>query len=111
MQLEDYFDFISDTVIRLKGTRIDLEHIIHPYKRGETISQLLKSYPSVNAEQLFATLLYYHTHKEEVEAYLQRVQEFADAFARELEVENKEYYATMRERFANYKASLQVKAG
>jgi uncharacterized protein (DUF433 family) len=111
MQLEDYFDFISDTVIRLKGTRIELEDIVLPYKDGQTISQLLKSYPSVNAEQLFATLLYYHTNKETVEEYLKGVDEAWTAYKQELDVQNKEFYAMMRERFAKFKASQEVKAG
>jgi len=31
MQLEDYFDFLSPDDIRVKGTRIGIEHILYQY--------------------------------------------------------------------------------
>lgn len=37
MQLEDYFDFLSPEDIRIKGTRIGIEHILYEYiHRAET---------------------------------------------------------------------------
>jgi hypothetical protein len=34
MELESYFDFISDNAIRLKGTRIGIERILQDYEIG-----------------------------------------------------------------------------
>ncbi len=71
MQLEDYFDFLAEDDIRLKGTRIGIETIlydfIHRQRTPETIAQ---SYPSLTLEQVYATVLYYLHNKEVVSKYL-----------------------------------------
>jgi transposase len=36
MRLEDYLDFQAPDVIRLRGHRIGLEHVVEAYKEGET---------------------------------------------------------------------------
>ena len=39
MQLEEYFDTISPDEIRLKGHRINIEHIVERYQDGMTPQQ------------------------------------------------------------------------
>ena len=57
MQLEEYFDFLAEDDIRLKGTRVGIETIlydfIHRQRSPETIAQ---TYPSL-IEQVYATIL------------------------------------------------------
>jgi uncharacterized protein (DUF433 family) len=75
MQLEDYFDFNTEPVehIRIKGTRIDIDHVIERYKAGIHPDRIAADYaPVVSAEQVYATLAYYHHNKAEVEAYFVR---------------------------------------
>ena len=71
MQLEEYFDFLSEDDIRLKGTRVGIETIlydfIHRQRSPEVIAQ---TYPSVTLEQVYATILYYLHNKEAVSKYL-----------------------------------------
>ena len=71
MQVEDYFDFLAEDDIRLKGTRIGIETIlydfIHRQRTPETIAQ---TYPSLTLEQVYATVLYYLHNKETVSKYL-----------------------------------------
>ncbi|HEV2579431.1 MAG TPA: DUF433 domain-containing protein [Ktedonobacteraceae bacterium] len=71
MQLEEYFDFLSEDDIRLKGTRIGIETVlydfIHRQHSPETIAQ---TYPSLTLEQVYATILYYLHNKEAVSKYL-----------------------------------------
>jgi uncharacterized protein (DUF433 family) len=71
MQLEDYFDFLAEDDIRVKGTRIGIETIlydfIHRERSPETIAQ---TYPSLTLEQVYATILYYLHNKEAVSKYL-----------------------------------------
>jgi uncharacterized protein (DUF433 family) len=71
MQLEDYFDFLSPDDIRLKGTRVGIETIITDYLEGRFPEEIPLHYPTVNLEQVFATLTYYYHHKEVVDAYIQ----------------------------------------
>jgi len=75
MQLEDFLEF--ETVpcerIRLKGTRINLEHVVELYKGGMTPEQIFGYFGmSPPLEQLYATITYYLANKKSVEAYLAR---------------------------------------
>lgn len=71
MQLEEYFEFLSEDDIRLKGTRVGIETIlydfIHRQRSPETIAQ---TYPSLTLEQVYATILYYLHNEEAVSKYL-----------------------------------------
>jgi uncharacterized protein (DUF433 family) len=85
MQLEDYFDFNTTPVehIRIKGTRIDIEHVIERYQMGVHPDRIAADYgDTLTPEQVYATLAYYHGHKDAVEAYFargrERFQEFVE---------------------------------
>lgn len=73
MQLEDYFDFQAPDVIRLKGHRIGLEHVIERYHEGYSAEQIALDFPGVELEQIYATFVYYLHNRVEVDAYLERV--------------------------------------
>ncbi|GBF79437.1 hypothetical protein AsFPU1_0832 [Aphanothece sacrum FPU1] len=71
MQLEDYFNFLSPNDIRLKGTRIGIETILYDYiYHAKTPEEITKTYPSLNLEQVYATILYYLHDKENITNYL-----------------------------------------
>ena len=74
MQLEDYFDFNPKPVehIRIKGTRIGLEHVIELYKSGMFPEQIAARYHTVELVQVYAAITYYLHNKDAVEAYLER---------------------------------------
>ena len=73
MRLEDYLDFQKPDVIRLRGHRIGLEHVIEAYKEGETPEQIVAYYKSLSLEEVYAVIAYYLRNRDEVEAYLARV--------------------------------------
>lgn len=71
MQLEDYFDFQRPDDIRLKGTRIGIETILYDFiHRARSPEQIAQTYPSLNLEQVYATILYYLHNKESVSKYI-----------------------------------------
>ncbi|HBB32855.1 MAG TPA: hypothetical protein DC064_13905 [Cyanobacteria bacterium UBA9273] len=71
MQLEDYFDFQRPDDIRVKGTRIGIETILYDFiHRARTPEQIAQTYPSLNLEQVYATILYYLHNKEAVSNYI-----------------------------------------
>ncbi len=71
MNLEDYFDFISETDIRIKGTRIGIETILYEYIfREQHAEAIQQQYPSLTLEQVYATILYYHRHRNQLKAYM-----------------------------------------
>lgn len=76
MQLEDYFEFLDPTNIRLKGTRIGIEVILSEYlNRGLLAEEIALRYQSLSLEQIYATLTYYWRNREQLDAYLRTVDE------------------------------------
>ena len=73
MQLEDYFDFLGPTDIRIKGHRVGIENILYEYLyREQTPDDIAKRFPTLSLEQIYATILYYLHYREEVSAYMLR---------------------------------------
>jgi uncharacterized protein (DUF433 family) len=71
MQLEEYFDFLSEDDIRLKGTRVGIETILYDYiHRQRSPETIARTYPSLTLEQVYATILYYLHNKDAVSKYL-----------------------------------------
>jgi uncharacterized protein (DUF433 family) len=73
MQLEDYFDFLGPDVIRLKGHRINIEHIVRCYHDGYSPEQIASEFPGLSLEQIHATITYYLRNRVEVDALLVRL--------------------------------------
>ena len=55
MELESYFDFIQEDVIRIKGHRIDIEIVLEDYLAGASPEEILLRYPTLNLEKIHAT--------------------------------------------------------
>ena len=71
MQLEDYFNFLSEGDIRIKGTRIGIESVLYEYiHRDQEPKAIVQRYHTLSLEQVYATILYYLCNKEKVGAYL-----------------------------------------
>jgi uncharacterized protein (DUF433 family) len=70
MQLEDFFDFLDPTDIRLKGSRVGIEHVLYEYiQRCQTPEQIAQRFDTLTLEQVYATILYYLHNREAVEKY------------------------------------------
>jgi uncharacterized protein (DUF433 family) len=72
MQLEEYFDFVEPDVIRLKGHRIFLEHIVERWLKGSSPERIVQELPTLDLEDVYATIAYYLHNKAVVDAYLER---------------------------------------
>jgi uncharacterized protein (DUF433 family) len=71
MQLEDYFDFLAENDIRVKGHRIGIESILYEYiHREQGPEAIADRFPSLKLEQIYATILYYLVNKAEIKAYM-----------------------------------------
>jgi uncharacterized protein (DUF433 family) len=76
-QLEDYFDFLGEDDIRIRGHRVGIEHVLYEHiNRGKTPEEIVELFPSLNLEKIYATILYYHRNKPAVEKYLTEWIEF-----------------------------------
>jgi len=71
MQLEEYFEFLAEDDIRLKGTRVGIETVLYDFiHRKRSPETIASTYPSITLEQVYATILYYLHNKEAVSKYL-----------------------------------------
>jgi uncharacterized protein (DUF433 family) len=77
MQLEDYFDFLAEDDIRIKGTRIGIETILYEHiHHCKTPEEIAEAYSSLTYEQVYATILYYWHRHEAMSEYLKRWLEY-----------------------------------
>lgn len=82
MQLEDYFDFETEPVerIRLKGTRIELDYVVDFFNRGMQPDQIANYFGCpLDLEQVFGSIAYYLHNRTEVEAYIARRKAIGEA--------------------------------
>jgi uncharacterized protein (DUF433 family) len=86
MQLEDYFDFLTPTDIRVKGTRVGIETILNDYlDLGLFPEAIALRYPTLNLEAVYATITYYWHNKERIDAYLRAWREHGERMRKEQE--------------------------
>ena len=77
MQIENYFNFLAENDIRIKGTRIGIETVLDEYiHNGKTAEAIADRYHTVTLEQVYATILYYLQNREKVGAYLEGYLEY-----------------------------------
>lgn len=58
--------------IRIKGSRVSLNSIIHHFKLGATTEQIVQSFPSLSLGDVYSSIAYYLTHRQKIEAYLEQ---------------------------------------
>ncbi len=72
MNLESYFDFLAPDDIRIKGTRVGIESVLYEYiHREQRPEAIAKRFPTIDLEQVYATILYYLHHKEKINKYIE----------------------------------------
>ena len=83
-------------MIRVGGTRVSLDSLLHLFRQGATAEEIATSFPDVALPDIYAAIAYYLRHREEVDRYL----ESRRREARELEDEIRRRFPTaeLRER-------------
>ncbi len=72
MQLENYFEFLSEDDIRIKGTRVGIENILYEYiYKQRSPEEIIKHFSGISLDQIYATILYYLLNKELVNKYIE----------------------------------------
>jgi uncharacterized protein (DUF433 family) len=64
--------------IRIKGHRIGIDNVLNYYLKGCTPEEILEHFPSLNLEKIYACLTYYYHNKTEIDAYLQRIDDWKE---------------------------------
>lgn len=106
MRLEDYFDFINEKAIRLKGTRVGIETVLRDYQRGAGPEEIVLHYPTLTLEQVYATITYYLANQAKLDEYLALVTRRQEEAWKEQQQQPSEFVRALRERLARKKQLL-----
>ena len=85
MRLEDYFEFLSSDDIRFKGHRVGIDDVLYLYLDGYTPEEINANLPTLNLEQIHATITYYFHNRTKMDAYLSRLATWREHRYREWE--------------------------
>lgn len=70
-RIDEYFEFLAPDDIRIKGTRIGIETVLYEYiYREQSPEMIVRRFPSLKLDQVYATILYYLQHQETITAYM-----------------------------------------
>jgi len=67
----------EDGTIRVTGSRVTLNSIIHNFKLGATAEQIQHSFPSLSLRDIYGAIFYYLENTVLVEEYLSRQEQAA----------------------------------
>jgi len=68
-----------DGVVRVSNTRVTLDTIIAAFHDGATAEEITQQYPALFLADVYAVIAYYLRRHAEVDAYLRKRQQQADA--------------------------------
>jgi uncharacterized protein (DUF433 family) len=60
----------EDGTIRVGGTRLIIDLIIHAYNKGRTPEDIVRSYDAVSLSDIYTVIGYYLHHRAELDAYV-----------------------------------------
>jgi uncharacterized protein (DUF433 family) len=78
----------EDGVIRIGDTRITLETIVACHKRQDTPEQIHEGFSTLALADIYAVVAYYLANTQEVDAYIQHVEEEGEQLRKVWEAEH-----------------------
>jgi uncharacterized protein (DUF433 family) len=90
----------EDGSIRITGSRVPIDTVIHHFKLGATAEEILYRFPSLGLADIYGAIYYYLTHRQEIERYLEQQEAEADAVQARIESDPdyQKWKAEIRER-------------
>ena len=107
MELESYFEFIGEDVIRIAGTCVGIETVLWDYQEGASPEEIVLRYPTLSLEQVHASITYYLTNRERVEPYLVRVREQQEKAWETQQHQPSEFIRVLRDRLEQQRQALR----
>ncbi|NJN99197.1 MAG: DUF433 domain-containing protein [Anaerolineales bacterium] len=108
MQLENYFEFLDENDIRLKGTRVGIETVLDDYLTGSSPEEIAARYLSLSLEQVYATVTYYLHNRAKIDAYLEGWRQYLEESEKEYNRNPPELALHLKERIKNYQQTVLV---
>lgn len=70
--ISPYLEIHSADDVRIKGTRVGIEHLLSAYLSGAQPEEIAIEFPTVTLEQVHGVLAWFLGHRQDAEAYLRR---------------------------------------
>jgi uncharacterized protein (DUF433 family) len=86
----------EDGTIRIAGSRVALESVIHHFKLGASPEDIAQLFPSLELADIYAVVAYYLNHRRTLEEYIRQQEVAGDAVQAEIEGQPA-YQAAMKE--------------
>ena len=67
-----YLETLSDQDVRVKGTRVGIEHVLSAYLAGSLPEEIAVEFSTVTLEQVHGVIACYLRQRKEVDEYLRR---------------------------------------
>lgn len=87
-------------------SRVSLDSVLYAWREGLTPDAIQKDFPSLRLADIYGAIAYYLDHQEEVDQYLRDTEELWRTQRAASEAAHPEFYAKMRERFAEARNRL-----
>jgi uncharacterized protein (DUF433 family) len=71
---DPHLEVLSSDDIRVKGTRVGIEHLLSAYLAGSLPEEIAVEYPTVTLEQVHGIIAWYLRNREDAMTYLNRRQ-------------------------------------
>lgn len=91
-------EWYEGVTLRVQGTRIPLDTIVHEFERGATAEQIVMNFDTLKLTDVYAVIAYYLRNRPEVEAYLAKRK--ADQQQRATELDSQPFAAELRQRLS-----------
>ena len=76
---------LPDGTLRIVGTRVPLDTVLHFHLAGESAEAIHDSFPTVSLADVYACVAYYLQNRQEIDAYLARREQQAETMRAEIE--------------------------
>jgi uncharacterized protein (DUF433 family) len=89
----------------VSGSRVEVYSVIAAWNQGYSPEEVQSSFPVLSLVDIYGTILYYLEHRKQLDAFFRETDTQYHRLKAEAEAANPEFYATMRERTARYRAA------
>jgi len=90
--------------IRVIGSRITLDTLVHIFQRGDTVEEIAEGFPTISLEQIKAVIDWYLTNQSEADEYLKEREAGAEKLRQE--IESRPGYVSLREKLQRWREQM-----
>ena len=95
----------SDGVMRITGTRIDLDSVIQAFRDGATPEEMCQDFPSLPLAQVYSLLAFYLNQQDAVDAYLTEQAQASKIIRQDLQTTHAAFLTDLRHRLTARRTS------